>query len=79
MEMEDKNELFDFCNSFKKWWRCIIKEIVFIKWDRYLNEFDYFFINVEVQDILSLKFVEDGWLVLKVVDVVEEISDLLIK
>lgn len=47
IDMEGKNQFFDLCNSFK-WRRCITKEMILVKWDRYLNELDYFLINEEV-------------------------------
>ena len=79
MEMEDKNELFDLCNSLKKWRRCTTKETVSTKWDRYLDESDHLLTNAEVQDILSSKPAEDGRSALKAADAAEEISDLSIK
>ena len=79
MEMEDRNELFDLCNSLKKWRRCITKETVSRKWDRYLDESDHLLTNAEVQDILSSKPAEDGRSALVAADAAQEISDLSIK
>lgn len=53
--------------------------MVLIKWDRYLDELDYFLINEEVEDIFFLKFVMDGRLVLVVVDEVDDISYFFMK
>lgn len=74
LDFEVKNQLFDFCMGLKKWRRCIIKEIIFVKWDCYFNELDQLLINEEVEDILIFKLVVDGRVVLLVVDQVESIE-----
>ena len=77
--MEVKNQLFDLCNALKKWRRCITKETVSQKWDRYLDESEHLLTNEEVQDILSSKPAVDGRAALAAADEAEDIADLSMK
>ena len=78
LDMEVKHQLFDLCNSLKKWRRCITKETTAAKWDRYLDEFELLLTNEEVEDILSSKPVVDGRAALLAADQAEEIEGLSI-
>ena len=78
LDVEVKNQLFDLCNSLKKWRRCITKETSSAKWDRYLDESDHLLTNEEVEDIMSLKPAADGRAALAAADQADDIKGLSI-
>ena len=79
LDVEVSNQLFDLCNTLKKWRRCITKETASHKWDRYLDESDKLLTSAEVEDILSSKPAVDGRAALVVADEAESVQDLTFK
>ena len=79
LDVEVSNQLFDLCNTLKKWRRCITKETASHKWDRYLDESDKLLTSAEVEDILSSKPAVDGRAALVAADEAESVQDLTFK
>ena len=79
LDIDVKNVLFNLSNGLKKWRRCITKETVSHKWNRYFDESDQLLTNEEVEDILSSKPAMDGRSALVAVDEAKEIHDLSMK
>ena len=78
LDMEVKNQLFDFCNSLKKWRRCITKETTGAKWDRCLDESEHLLTSKEDEEILSSNSAVDGRAALAAADQAEDTKGLSI-
>ena len=78
LEVDVSNQLFDLCNSLKKWRRCITKETSSVKWDRYLDESDHLLTATEVEDILTSKPAVDGRAALLAADQADDVQGLSI-
>ena len=78
LDVDVSNQLFDLCNSLKKWRRCITKETSSLKWDRYLDELDDLLTATEVEDILTSKPSVDGRAALVDADQADDVKGLSI-